>query len=195
MELDQDITQKVLAGDEIGAIKLYRERHGGSMEQAMEAIAAVRDAVADLRPAGGGPGGASGGGSGSGWGDDVDELIRSRKKIEAIKLVRERASMGLKDAKDAVERRAVELGVQQTASKCFIATAAYGSGRADEVATLRRYRNRVLRKSVGGRVFVGAYEAVSPPIARVVARSGLLRVVVRSGLGPVARWAGRRTPR
>ena len=37
-------------------------------------------------------------------GRDLEQLISAGKKIEAIKLVRERTGLGLKDAKDAVER-------------------------------------------------------------------------------------------
>jgi len=39
--------------------------------------------------------------------DSVDELLRQGKKIEAIKRYREITGAGLKDAKEAVERRAV----------------------------------------------------------------------------------------
>jgi len=37
-------------------------------------------------------------------GRDLEQLLSARKKIEAIKLVRERTGLSLKDAKDAVER-------------------------------------------------------------------------------------------
>lgn len=36
----------------------------------------------------------------------VDELMRARKKIEAIKFLREKTGCGLKEGKDAVETRA-----------------------------------------------------------------------------------------
>lgn len=37
-------------------------------------------------------------------GRDLEQLLSSGKKIEAIKIVRERTGLSLKDAKDAVER-------------------------------------------------------------------------------------------
>ena len=37
-------------------------------------------------------------------GRDLEQLLSAGKKIEAIKLVRERTGLSLKDAKDAVER-------------------------------------------------------------------------------------------
>jgi ribosomal protein L7/L12 len=37
---------------------------------------------------------------------DVDRLLSEKKKIEAIKVLREASGLGLKQAKDAVEQRA-----------------------------------------------------------------------------------------
>ena len=73
---------------------------------------------------------------------------------------------------------------------CFIATAAYGSPMASEVWTLRGFRDLYLMGNVPGRALVGFYYAVSPPIAAVVAGSGVLRASVRAALAPVALAAG-----
>ncbi|MBI1366058.1 MAG: hypothetical protein GC153_08905 [Alphaproteobacteria bacterium] len=40
----------------------------------------------------------------------IDRLLSERKKIEAIKVFREATGLGLKQSKDAVERRALSLG-------------------------------------------------------------------------------------
>ncbi|MDD5761573.1 MAG: immune inhibitor A [bacterium] len=69
---------------------------------------------------------------------------------------------------------------------CFIATAAYGSPMAREVRTLRGFRDLYLMGNVPGRALVGFYYAVSPPIAAVVAGSGVLRASVRAVLAPIA---------
>lgn len=79
--------------------------------------------------------------------------------------------------------------------RCFVATAAVGGNHAD-VCALRRWRDREMLTTRRGRVFVRVYEAVSPPIARMVARSPLMRsaarlVVVR----PAARLARHRLNR
>lgn len=64
--------------------------------------------------------------------------------------------------------------------KCFIATAACGTDQAEDVVRLREFRDAVLRRTKLGRAFVGIYETISPPIARLVARSERARWLVRS---------------
>ena len=72
-----------------------------------------------------------------------------------------------------------ELGL--TGSSCFIATAACGAEDAPEVMRLRSFRDKVLRRSRGGRAFVRAYEFLSPPIAQFIRDKPLA--------GPLVRWA------
>lgn len=64
--------------------------------------------------------------------------------------------------------------------KCFIATAACGTDQAEDVVKLREFRDAVLRGTNLGRAFVAIYETISPPIARLVARSEWARWLVRS---------------
>ncbi|MET0534043.1 MAG: CFI-box-CTERM domain-containing protein [Steroidobacter sp.] len=61
---------------------------------------------------------------------------------------------------------------------CFIATAAMESN-APEVQLLRQFRSRYLSTSRGGRAFIRTYETLSPPLARVIARSETLRAITR----------------
>jgi hypothetical protein len=61
---------------------------------------------------------------------------------------------------------------------CFIATAVYGAD-AIEVSTLRNFRDEYLLESWPGRAFVAAYEAASPPLAAVIARSRILRRIAQ----------------
>jgi hypothetical protein len=62
---------------------------------------------------------------------------------------------------------------------CFIATAAYGTPTAEQIDVLREFRDVVLLKSTTGSRFVALYYRVSPPIADYIARSNLLRTLVR----------------
>ena len=63
--------------------------------------------------------------------------------------------------------------------KCFIATAAYGSDTAQELDTLRAFRDKVLLTNEPGRLFVDAYYASSPPMAAFIAGHEEVRTLVR----------------
>jgi hypothetical protein len=65
---------------------------------------------------------------------------------------------------------------------CFIATAAYGSETAEELDTLRAFRDKVLLKSEAGRWCVASYYRLSPPLAEYIAGHEGLRKFVRERL-------------
>lgn len=68
---------------------------------------------------------------------------------------------------------------------CFIATAAYGSSMANDVRTLRLFRDQYLKSNVLGRQFVDFYYEVSPPLANWIAEHEWARSVSRTLLWPV----------
>lgn len=70
-------------------------------------------------------------------------------------------------------------------SRCFIATAAYGSGLAPEVSTLRAFRDRYLLTNGPGQAFVDWYYRVSPPVAAFIAEHESLKTAVRLALTPI----------
>jgi len=81
------------------------------------------------------------------------------------------------------------VGVVDNAPKCFIATAAYGTGMASEVRYLRALRDEYLLTNAPGRLFVMFYYSVSPPIADFLRRHDTLRAGVRAVLEPLVAFA------
>lgn len=76
-------------------------------------------------------------------------------------------------------------------SRCFIATAAYGSPMEQEVEHLRDFRDTYLLTNTAGRLFVDAYYELSPPVARYIETSESLRAITRAGLSPLV-WLARK---
>jgi hypothetical protein len=109
---------------------------------------------------------------------DVEKALREVRKVEMLA---------------GEERARTGPGGRKRGQLCFIATAAYGSPLAAEVQTLRAFRDEVLERSAVGRWFVSVYYTLSPPLAALIARSGVARAVVRGLLRPVVRWCRGRT--
>jgi hypothetical protein len=70
------------------------------------------------------------------------------------------------------------------ANGCFIATAAYGTPMAQEVQTLRSFRDNYLLTNPLGRALVNLYYGISPSIADFIAEHPSLKPIVRVGLVP-----------
>jgi len=76
-------------------------------------------------------------------------------------------------------------GGQGGSTFCFIATATYGTPLSLQVRVLRAFRDRILMASRPGQQLVKAYYTFSPPVARAVASSPLLRLGAYHVLSPV----------
>lgn len=76
-----------------------------------------------------------------------------------------------------------------TVSPCFVATAAYGSPMADDVQTLRDFRDRRLMTNAPGRAFVSAYYAVGPYLADFIREDDDRRALARTLLSPLVAMA------
>ncbi|GBE18730.1 restriction endonuclease [archaeon BMS3Abin16] len=68
--------------------------------------------------------------------------------------------------------------VNEKSSRCFIATAVYGTPHAAELIVLRNFRDEVLLTNSIGQRFTRAYYKTSPPIAKIISKSILLRKIV-----------------
>jgi len=71
------------------------------------------------------------------------------------------------------------------AKSCFIATAAWSSPIAPEVALLREFRDSYLENSLLGKFLIKAYYCVSPSIAWVITKSKFFKAITRQFLKPV----------
>ena len=107
--------------------------------------------------------------------DDIArELLNAgyqNRKLDAIKILRERTGLGLADAKDVIDRVFASAGYgtynpNQKSGGCYVATCVYGSYDCPQVWTLRRYRDTTLASTWYGRVFIHTYYAISPTIVK-----------------------------
>lgn len=78
---------------------------------------------------------------------------------------------------------------ESTATRCVIATAAYGSEMAMDVVRMRYVRDSMIGSTAVGRRLVGAFNAFyyswSPPVARIIVSSLALRYIFRVLLLPI----------
>lgn len=78
-----------------------------------------------------------------------------------------------------------EISVTTEIDECFIATAAYGSKFEPSVTLLRDFRDKYLLTNSIGKMFVEFYYTNSPPIAKIIADSESLKLLVRVLLAPI----------
>lgn len=101
-DLKKEVRVMLAAGNKIDAVRLVRERTSMALKEAKDLVDAIESGASSSNAS---P--ASGSGR-SAPATDMDtearRLLAKRKKIEAIKLVRERTGLGLKEAKDYVEQ-------------------------------------------------------------------------------------------
>ncbi|MCC7201515.1 MAG: hypothetical protein IT393_02470 [Nitrospirae bacterium] len=69
-------------------------------------------------------------------------------------------------------------------SRCFIATAAFGTSIHPYVGILRDFRDAYLLTNKPGRWFVSSYYQISPPIAEIISGNPALKVIVKILLIP-----------
>jgi very-short-patch-repair endonuclease len=84
-------------------------------------------------------------------------------------------------------RTPVSYGSFAKRKSCFIATAAYGTPMAQEINILRRFRDLKMEPNLIGRNLIYLYYNLSPPLARIIARSRSMKAFVRLSLKPIIR--------
>ena len=116
---------------------------------------------------------------------NIGGLVAETHYYVGIRAVDSCAAMGpLSIAEITTDRRTF-----QTVTPCFVATAAYGTPLADEIAALRRFRDRHLESNSLGRLFVAAYGDVGPKLANVIRENETLRAISRFLLTPAVAMA------
>lgn len=112
----------------------------------------------------------------------ANELTGSTNKIKV-------AASTFKDDSDNVLETAIETAAfgleDQPSDECFIATAAYGTKFGPAVTLLREFRDQFLMTNELGRQFVNFYYEKSPAVAKTIAGSEFLKLLVRIALAPI----------
>ena len=121
--------------------------------------------------------------------DSVDSSLATQRVTVIDVAAAQRAAQS--STSSSVAASTTTPGAVDHAPKCFIATAAFGTGMANEVRYLRALRDQFLLTNTPGRWFVNFYYSVSPPIADFLRRHDGLRAGVRAALEPLvalAKW-------
>ena len=115
---------------------------------------------------------------------ETKRICQNKGKLTAIKYLRDKTGLGLKDAKDFVESNCPNVGPTSNSKKsgCYVATCVYGSYDCPEVWTLRRYRDDTLGKTWYGRLFIRTYYAISPAIVKLFGNTKWFKKMWRSRL-------------
>ena len=96
-----EVASLLVQGGKMEAIKLMRDKKGLPLAAAKEAVETIGREEAIVPPA---PGLAATIQRAQQMSDEVRRLATTGKKIEAIKMLREKSGIGLKEAKDLVDR-------------------------------------------------------------------------------------------
>lgn len=89
-------------------------------------------------------------------------------------------SLGLKVVKQGETFKLLSEGEKVSKSGCFIATAVYGSENAEQVIILKTFRDEFLSAQRIGKWFINIYYFASPPLARLIGFSLVLRKIART---------------
>jgi ribosomal protein L7/L12 len=205
-ELVEEICALLASGQKIRAIQIFREYTNAGLKESKAAVESLEGAaLAGLSATGkiyleATPEGKD---SSTIYGYTVESetvelilsLLEQGKKLDAINKFRLAMEVSPRDAIDAIDALDAKMARQRVVaarrsvtreddpslkvSRCYIATAVYGSYDAPEVLVLRRFRDDVLSRSWLGRAFIRTYYTVSPPIARRLENASLVNRLVR----------------
>lgn len=79
-------------------------------------------------------------------------------------------------------------------ASCFVATACFGGAAHPDVAWLRQFRNKVLRRRLAGRIFIRVYHITGPILAKGVRHDMATGRMMRRGLAWIVEIGRKRWP-
>ena len=115
--IENEIRQQLASGDKIAAIKRYREETGVGLAEAkaaVESLDAGGSFTERVRP------------DDSELTDQIVGLLGRGEKIEAVKLYRNQFGVGLKEAKEAVERIGEQNGIPASSGSGCLGVVLFG---------------------------------------------------------------------
>ncbi len=101
---------------------------------------------------------------------NIDEHIRVRQKMQI-----DSYSKGADSVTSNIETASGHMTIESRSGKCYVATATYQDSLHPNVILLRDFRDRFLRKSILGRLFISFYYALGPYFAYLPEHSLIIR--------------------
>lgn len=65
---------------------------------------------------------------------------------------------------------------------CYFATMVYGSYEHPQVLELRKFRDKILNKTITGRLFINTYYFISPKLVVILKNKKIINKIIRKGL-------------
>ncbi|MCW5932257.1 MAG: hypothetical protein KIS69_11430 [Bacteroidetes bacterium] len=85
---------------------------------------------------------------------------------------------------DQIKSGAKQVGstIGKATEGCYIATMAYGDYEHPQVLELRKFRDEILQKTTGGRIFIKVYYSISPKLVEILKNKKKINSLIRKGL-------------
>ena len=103
---------------------------------------------------------------------DIDNHLYARRKMQVDSLTK-----GADSVTSNIETASGNMKIESKSGACYVATATYQSTFHPNVVLLRDFRDKYLRKSFSGRLFIKFYYTVGPYVAYLPEHSEKIRKI------------------